>query len=236
MLIEQLKRMTPEHYWLTTRRLAQEAGQRVNLAKPPNEMDRWWATRERDDEVYWLARSLVRFKPEAQLRRRKVWKDVVRATTYAALRKACGRWAQLPDVRRSGMTSFPMHILQHAAEFLALKRNRRFPRSKYSDDARIDHLARGMAGVFAGRSPMTGVERLRNMKHTSGGPLWTTRDGEYVLKPNEQYCACWRCRAKNYRAVTALAQVGYNNGLRCFIELSRTTKVPKEWISKTKRL
>jgi hypothetical protein len=46
------------------------------------------------------------------------------------------------------------------------------------------YLARGMAGVMADVSPMTGIERLRNMKHRRGGPFWSQR---------EQRCGCWRC-------------------------------------------
>ena len=229
LFIFQLKRMTPEHYWLTTRRLSAEMGNRVNLARPPLEMDRWWAEHECADEIRCLQRELDPPKLEAQARRRKIWDDLVGAQTYAALRKACGRWAQLPNVRRSGMTAFPDHIIQNAAQFLQMKQNKRFPRSTYSDDARIDYLARGMAGVLVGRSPMTGIERLRNMTHASGGPLWVRKQGDYVLPENEQHCGCWRCRNKNWDGITKLGRTWYENGLRVFIEIASTTKVPQEW-------
>jgi hypothetical protein len=233
-MIGQLKRMTPEHYWLTTRRLSAEMGNRVNLTRPPLEMDRSWAEQERDDEVRWMERELNPPKSEARARRRKVWADLVKADSYSALRKACGRWARLPDVRRAGMTPFSEHVEQNAAHFLSMKRNMRFPRSSYRDDARMDYLARGMAGVLVGVSPMTAIERLRNMKHAPGGPLWVTRQGDYALPANEQHCGCWRCTKKNWNNITKLTQRGYENGVRLFMELAATTKVPTEWNSRNR--
>ena len=165
----------------------------------------------------------------AQVRRRKIWNDLVRATTYAALRKACGRWAQLPDVWRRGMTPFPQHIAENAAQFLFMKRDRRFPRSKYGDESRVEYLARGLAGVLCGVSPMTGIERLRNMKHEPGGPLWVTRQGDYTLPVTQQCCGCWRCSIKRSNKVTQMTQTWYENGLKLFMELASSTKVPKEW-------
>jgi hypothetical protein len=234
--IAQLKGMAPEHYWLTTKRLAAEMGNRVTLPRPPSEMDRIWAKQERDDEVRSLQRELNSPDIEAQERRRKIWDDLVKADSFAALRKACGRWTQLPDVRRAGTTSFPKHIMENAAQFLSLKRNLRFPRSTYGDDSRIEYLSRGMAGVLAGKSPMTGVERLRNMKHTRGGPFWVIRQGDYLLPENEQYCGCWRCRKDAWSNINKLTQTGYENGIRYFIELSATTKVPRDWIRTTKKV
>jgi len=205
-------------------------GNRVNLARPPLQLDRWWAEQERDDEIRSLQRELNPPQAESQAKRRKIWDDLVKADTYSALRKACGRWAQLPDVWRTGMTAFPEHVAQNAAQFLSMKRNTRFPRSNYADDARIDYLARGMAGALVGVSPMTAIERLRNVKHTPGGALWVTRQTEYTLAENEQYCGCWRCTRKKWNNITRIGQTGYENGLRLFIELAATTKVPKEWI------
>jgi len=233
--ITELKRMTPEHYWLTTRRLSVEMGNPVNLSRPPRQVDRWWAQEERDNEIRSLEQQLSLRDIEAQGRRRKIWDVLIKADTYAAVRKACGRWARLPDVRRTGTTTFPEYALQNAAQFLSMKTNKRFPRSTSRDDARIDYLARGMAGVLAGRSAMTGIERLRNMKHGPGGPLWITREGDYVLPANQQYCGCWRCKKANWNNVATLSQAGYENGLQRFIELAATTRVPKDW-STSKRL
>jgi hypothetical protein len=234
--IAQLKRMSAEQYWLTTRRVAVELGEAMNLKRPPLRMDLLWAEQERDEEVYRLERGLKPRSIEAQARRRKMWRALVGANTYAALRKVCGRWAQLPDVRRLGMTSFPQHVLENAAQFLFMKRNRRFPRSNYGDDARLDYLARGMAGVLCGVSPMTGIERLRNMKHDRGGPLWVTRQGDYTLPETEQHCGCWRCSIKRSNKVTQVSQMWYENGLKLFMELAGSTKVPSEWTAKTKNI
>ena len=145
------------------------------------------------------------------------------ANTYATLRKPCGRWAQLPDVRRERMTRYAKRVLEHAATFVFMKRNPRFPRSNYAEDARLEYLARGMAGIIIGLSPMTAIERLRNMKHDSSGPLWRVEPG------GAQYCACWRCSIMRSNTLGKIVQPGYENGLRFFMQLAATTKVPMEW-------
>jgi hypothetical protein len=233
--IGRLKQMTPEHYWLTTQRLTAEIGHPVNLSRPPLSMDRWWAERQKEDEIHSLRMELNPLGIEAVDRRRKIWDDLIESDTYAALRKAGGRWAQLSDVRRIGTTPFPRHIVRNAAAFLSMKQNSRFPRSTYSADARVDYLARGMAGVLCGMSPMTGIERLRNMKHGRNGPLWITRDGNHTLPESEQRCGCWRCNIERSAKLTQFAHA-YENGLKVFMKLSATTKVPMEWRANRSRL
>jgi len=229
--IGQLKQMTREHYWLTTQRLSVEMGHRVNLSRPPTSMDRWWAEHQKDEEIRSLEMELKPPGIEALDRRRKIWDDLISADTYSAIRKACGRWARLPDVRRLGTTPFPRHIVRNAAAFLSMKKNVRFPKSTYSDDARVDYLARGMAGVMCGRSPMTGIEKLRNMKHDKNGELWLEREGNRLLPEVEQRCSCWRCNIRRSSRLAPLS-TGYENGLRFFMEISATTKVPVEWRKK----
>ncbi len=198
--------------------------------------DLWWAERQKEDEINSLRRELNPPGIGAAVRRRKIWDDLVKAGTYAAVRKACGRWAQLSDVRRSGTTTFPRHIVQNAAAFISMKHNARFPRSIYGDDARVDYFARGMAGVMCGVSPMTGIERLRNMKHDQSSPLWVTTEGNRLLPEPEQRCGCWRCSIERSSKVTEVMRAGYDNGLKLFMELSATTKVPIEWRGKRARL
>lgn len=229
MFNAQLKRMSAQQYWLTARRVAVEMGEAMNLKRPPSRIDLLWAEQEREQEVHELERTLKPPSIEAQARRRTIWNDLVRATTYAALRKVCGRWAQLPDVRRKGLTPFPQHVRENAGSFLSMKGNKRFPRSTYGDDARLEYLARGMAGVLCGVSPMTGIERLRNMKHERGGPLWIICEGNHVLPETDQYCGCWRCSIKRTNKLTRLTQTSYENGLKLFMELAASTKVPKQW-------
>lgn len=230
--IGELKQMSPEHYWLTTQRLAVEMGVPVNLGRPPKGTDRWWAERQKEDEIRSLRMELNPPGIEALDKRRKIWSDLVEADRCAALRKACGRWAQLSDVWKSGNTSFPRHVVQNAVAFISMKQNPRFPRSTYGDDARVEYLARGMAGVMSGVSPMTGIERLRNMKHDRSGPLWITREDKHTLPDTEQYCGCWRCKVENSIKVTQFSRSGYENGLKVFMELAATTKVPIEWRAK----
>jgi hypothetical protein len=229
--IGRLKQMTPEHYWLTTQRLTAEISHAVNLSRPPLSMDRWWAARQKEDEIHSLRMELNPPGIEALDRRRKIWDDLIEADTYAALRKVCGRWAQLSDVWKLGTTPFPRHVRQNAAAFLSMKQNSRFPRSTYSDDARVDYLARGMAGVLCGVSPMTGIERLRNMKHDRSGSLWVTREGNHALPDGEQRCGCWRCNIERSTKLTPFTRA-YENGLKVFMELSTSTKVPIEWRAK----
>ena len=228
-VVEALKRMSPEVYWLTSRRVANGLGENVNLHKPPVSMDLAWAERQKAEEIFWLERTLNPPRVGAVAKRRKVWNDLFRANTYAALRKACGRWAQLPDLRCAGMTPFPQHVVQNAAQFLFMKRNKRFPRSNYGDESRLEYLARGMAGVLCGVSPMTSIERLRNMNHGSGGPFWTTHHGDHVLASRDQYCACWRCRVMKPREIERLSRTWCENGLKLFMGLAAATKVPREW-------
>lgn len=212
--IDRLKRMSPEEYCLVSRRVERELGGKVNLRRPPVWTERLWAEQERTEEVFWLERALKPPKIEVQAERRKIWDDLVEANTHAALRKACGRWAQLSDVRGKGMQEYPSQILASAGAFFSMKSNKRFPRSDYADDARLEYLARGMAGVSMGKSPMTAIERLRNMKHGPSGPLWDT---------HEHYCKCWRCSLRRSNEITGKTQTWYENGLRLFMELAETS-------------
>src|SRR5260221_2518136 len=50
--IDRLTRMTAADYYLTTRRVAQQLGEKGNLKKPPNGMDIWWAEGQRADELF----------------------------------------------------------------------------------------------------------------------------------------------------------------------------------------
>jgi len=148
------------------------------------------AEKERLLEITQLERQLQPKKILALAERRKIWKDLWQARTPSSLQKACGEWAILRDVRSAGLTCWPSHILANSREFLRMKKQgrTRFPYSGYAnDDSRLEYLARGMAGVLAGISPITAIERLRNMKHDARGPLWNEK---------EKRCDCWRCETK----------------------------------------
>lgn len=234
--IGQLRRMSAAQYWLTTRLVAVELGEKVILTRPPSRTELCLAESARAQEIKCLERALNPPRIEAQIKRRKIWNELVQANTYAALRKPCGRWVQLPDVRAAGMTPFPGHVLTNAAQFLSMKRNKRFPRSNYGDNSRLEYLARGMSGVLCGKSPMTAIERLRNMKHEPGGPLWVTRLENYLLPEPEQYCGCWRCSINKSIELGKMTGPWYENGLKHFMELATTTRVPIQWSEmRTKR-
>jgi hypothetical protein len=195
--------------------MTSEFGESVDLAQAPTKLDIEFADRDLKEEIYGLERTLIPRKIHAQVQRREIWDDLIRANTYAALRKACERWSKLSDVRASGLIPFPEHVQANAGQFLSMKRNNRFPRSNYGDDARIDYLARGMAGVLVGVSPMTAVERLRNSKHAPGGALWNT---------DERRCGCWRCHLRSSSGVSKTTQGWYENGVRAFIEIADDMK------------
>lgn len=234
--VGRLKRMNAADYWLSTNRLAVEFGQRLNLVKPPTSVDLWWAESERLREISWLERLLRPTRIEPRSTGRKIWRDLVRASIYADVRKACGRWSRLPVVRDSGLTPFPEHVRTNAAQFLAMKRNERFPKSSYGDDSRIEFLARGMAGVMAHVSPMTGVERLRNIKHAPNGHFWVEREGDHSLPRDRQHCGCWRCGIARANEFAKVTQAAYDNGLRLFVQIAARTKAPKEWADRSRSM
>jgi hypothetical protein len=156
-------------------------------------MDMMWLERgefEQSREI----RSLRSLRPKevyARNERREIWRALIRARTAPELKEACDRWEHLADVRAMGFQCFAAHVITNAKQFLSMKRNKRFSRSLYADNSRLEYLARGMAGVLVGVSPMTAIERLRNMKHDGTGPL-------FDVKTNN--CKCWHCDLERQRA------------------------------------
>jgi hypothetical protein len=210
-VLTRLKSMSAAEYWRVQQQMTSEFGERVDLEKAPMKLDIEFADRDLKEEIYSLERTLIPRKIHSQVQRREIWGALIRANTYAAVRKACEQWRKLS----AGLISFPEHVQANAGQFLSMKRNKRFPRSNYGDDARIEYLARGMAGVLVGVSPMTAIERLRNLKHAPGGPLWNT---------DERRCGCWRCRLRNSSDVSKTMQGWYENGVRAFIEIADDMK------------
>lgn len=155
--------------------------------------------------------------PEAA-ERRQLWEDLWRARTLPALKKVCDEWASLPDVRFS--FPGPQYVLANAREFLRMKRDKRFPRSDSPavDESRLEYLARGMAGIMAKVSPMTGIQLLRTMKHSPGGPF-CKRDRE-----GGEYCGCWRCGIDRSRPAYRLSTEAWWKVMARFMELADKTK------------
>jgi hypothetical protein len=224
-----LKRLSAGDYYLATRKMTLEFGQHPNLDRPPTSVDTEWAESQRNEEIVWLERLLKPKRPKAEIAGMKVWRDLLRADTYADVRKVCGRWSRLPAVLGAGLTPFPDHVRTNAAQFLLMKRNKRFPKSAYGDDSRIEFLARGMAGIMVNLSPMTGVERLRNIKHEPGGPFWVEREGNQSLPRDRQHCSCWRCGINRGNELSKSMQGPFDDGFRVFMEIAAKTKAPNEW-------
>ncbi len=225
--ILQLKEMSPGEYWRATRRVEQRlaslSGKKVDLSLPTGELfqvQMEWAKQEQAREIFDLERALNPRKIQAEAERREIWKALIQARTHTALMKACEDWDRLPDVRAAGMQCFPAHVTANEKQLFFMKRNNRFPRSDYGDNSRLDYLARGMAGVMVGLSPMTAIERLRNMKHESGGPFWKEREHFAEGKFIEARCDCWRCGLEKGRALNQMAATWQSNGLRLFMEIA----------------
>ena len=218
-IVTQLQNIKPEQYWLSIRRIARDEGEKINLNRPPSRADLEWAAKQLAQSIYWLKRELNPPAIRAQLARRKIWNDLISAENFAALKKACGRWARLPDIQGS-TACFPKHIVLHADQFFRMKHNKRFPKSSYSNNSRIEYLARGMAGVMADASAMTGIERLRNMKHAKGGPFW---------HETCQECRCWKCSILTMRKYDSLTISTYPQELDCILDVASRIKVPREW-------
>ena len=214
-ILTRLKSMSAAEYWRVRQQLTSDIGEKVNLELAPTKVDIEFADLDLKEEIYGLERTLMPRKIHAQVQRREIWDDLIRAKTHAATRKACEQWSKLADVRASGLIPFPEHIHANAEQFLSMKRHIRFPKSNYGDDARMDYLARGMAGVLVGVSPMTAIERLRNLKHAPGGPLWNA---------GERRCGCWRCRLRNSSDVNRTMEGWSENGVRAFIEIADEMK------------
>jgi len=226
--VRRLREMGEEEWLRINERACEEISGKKDLDAHTSDpfVLRDWARWEKEREIADLETYLNPRQIPAQAERRELWRNFWQARTLPALKKVCEQWASLPDVRGWGLTCFPNHILANAREFLRMKRNSRFPKSDspVMDESRLEYLARGMAGILADVSPMTGIERLRNMKHTQGGPLWTKEPGGL------EYCNCWRCRMASSRRVYKWGAEGWWNGMVLFMELacvkgSKKTKV-----------
>ncbi|MGB8540262.1 MAG: hypothetical protein WCD49_01370 [Candidatus Acidiferrales bacterium] len=183
--LEEMERSSIEEYcrkrFIDEGLTAEEAHE---LSANPKNLE--WAEKERTREIGWLKHNLQPKQIERTAKGREIWNNLISACTPAGLREATDNWARMRALKPGRSAYFPadVHILASSKQFLYMKNNSRFPRSDSADDSRLEYLARGMAGVMSGVSPMTAIERLRNMKHTIGGPLW-----------REKYrnCGCWRC-------------------------------------------
>ena len=188
--ISQLERMSLAEYWADFLSQEPSRSRPADWQPPRLAAVKGHVESMRRDEIEWLK---LRSDPErikAQSAGHRVWDALWRARTLPTLAEACKQWIgfhrdarwepdRMPDV---GTNVYPTKILDHAQQFIAMKRDRRFPKSEQADSSRIDYLARGMAGLEIGISPLTAIERLRNVVHGPGGPFWS---GEH--------CRCWRC-------------------------------------------
>lgn len=191
--LAQVKRMSTQEYWrdmhsveIAINKL--HPGREINF--PLNASNRALAEKEQSQEIRWLERSLKPKQIYAAAERRDIWRALWRSRSPAALEEACKRWDGLRDVRLHGLQCWPAHVLADKDAFLRITRDKRFPKTEIAnDDSRLDYIARGMAGAWANVSPLTAIERLRNMKHDHRGTFWVKE---------EQRCGCWRCNPSRF--------------------------------------
>jgi hypothetical protein len=223
--VDRLKPMDVDEYLkinqLTTEKIS---GKKDTSPGTVEERDLWvqreWARGQKANEIADLEKYLNPSKIPLERERRNLWDALWRAQTVPMLTKTCEEWASLRDVRGQGLAVFPNHVLANAREFLRMKQDIRFPKSDSPavDESRLEYLARGMAGILADVSPMTGIERLRNMKHTRGGPLWK-KDPD-----SREYCNCWRCGLARSRPAYKFSAEAWWNGMALFMEVAGVKK------------
>jgi hypothetical protein len=183
------------------------------------DMSLWWANGQRKQEIAELETYLNPKKIPEAMERKQLWENLWRARTIPVLKEICDKWAKLREVR-FGFPA-PDYILANAGEFLRMKRDKRFPKSDSPafDEARVDYLARGMAGIFAHVSPMTGIERLRNMEHGPDGPLWRgDRLPDDTFTKGNECCQCWRCELERSRPAYKFSAEAWWNGMAAFMQ------------------
>ncbi len=219
--IQRLRGMSDDEFLEINRRTCERISGKPEPHDPrvEPEVHRQWASREKEEEIAELERYLHPRKIVAEAEHKEIWNSLWRAKRLSALKKACEVWAGLPDVRRDWRWGgYPKYVLDYGKKFfLKTKwRDPRFPKSDTVrlDESRIEYLARGMAGIQAGVSPTTGIERLRNMSHSTGGPLWRKEGG------GREYCGCWRCGIKLSTPAHRWGVEAWWNGVALFMKLA----------------
>lgn len=166
-----------------------------------------FAERQREAEIAALEHWLKPREKAISAERRKTWETLAAPNaSLKAVERSCEEWKNFPDVCAQGFGVFPDHGIVNVEEFQRMKRDQRYP-GPDADKSRMEHLARGMAGVMVGASPITAIQRLRLMKHEPGGPLWVEKQSwvDYNGKSNEvsARCRCWRCSLKRSRITSS---------------------------------
>jgi len=140
---------------------------------------------------------------------RAIWESLIAARSAKEVRAACQRWKRCLGetvsesgsrtilAGYSGLLTYPDLLSRYAVEFLRTVRDKRFPQAAYSDESRLIHISRGLAGAIMNLRPATAIDRLRKMKHGPGGPLWHAK---------EQRCCCWHCSPPQVKYFDFLVQ------------------------------
>jgi len=162
-----------------------------------------FAENQRESEISALEHWLKPRITPSMRGRREIWATASESkASIKAVGRACEKWRLLPDVRSRHVAVFADHVQANIEKFQRMKADTRYP-GPHADDSRLDYLARGLAAVMVGASPITAIHRLRLMRHEPGGPEWVEKrsyvDGKG--KPDEvpAHCGCWRCELQASR-------------------------------------
>lgn len=202
--IEMQKLLTWEREWTYAFRILRDGipgGRRDvgRISRQASPVERVAAGLPPFEPLIWETKDLAQV-----VARTDIWNCLIHARSVKEVRTACRRWqSNLREVTTNrerqtvlsgycALEVFPRILHKYAVEFFATIRDKRFPRAAYSNEPRLKHLARGIAGAILGLRPATAIDRLRKMKHGPTGPLWD---------PEEKRCLCWHCspdKPKNF--------------------------------------
>jgi hypothetical protein len=185
--------MSLEEYWAYRLAPIPRSG---NWEPPPLAHNRDQAEKMRADEISVLEQWTDPTAIQQRRRRFEIWEAVCNARTRTAAENACRLWAAFDPE-----STFPALLLSMIPQWLAVTRDRRFPKSRTANDTRLAYLSAGMAGACMGISPLTAFHRIRTIKHETGGPLWND---------NANRCECWRCdRDREMQAFDAVVDLAH---------------------------
>ena len=107
----------------------------------------------------------IKYRTRGKPAEPKVWELLKLARTTNQIRRACD--ASLVWLNpKANASPFVADLRTHASAFLSAKKYR-CPSSNRDSSAEklVVHSARAMAGIMVGISPVTAIDRLRNLKH-----------------------------------------------------------------------
>lgn len=141
-------------------------------------------------------RKDLKFEAEPEL-----WNELLRADTADEVRAVCQKSQYWLNPKR-GATLFYGFLTQNTEHFLAVKRDRRWPRSSRPTSAgrRNRFLAGALAGILVNRSIRTGQDLLATIdKRKSGATYYPLCECGHCEKDHSDRENCRHCSCNIYR-------------------------------------